>query len=48
VGTGFLSRKVKRPEGDADHLPPSGAEVNNEWSCTYPPPRVPSWRGQEP
>ena len=35
VGTGILSWGVKRPEGDADHLPPSGAEVNNDWNCTY-------------
>jgi hypothetical protein len=32
--TGTLFLRVKRPEREADHLPPSIAEVNNEWSYT--------------
>jgi len=30
-GTGALSPEVKRPEREADHLPPSNAEVKNVW-----------------
>ena len=29
---------VKRPVRAVDHLPVSGAEVKNEWSCTIIPP----------
>jgi hypothetical protein len=29
---GALSLGVKRPEREADHSPPSSAEVKNEWS----------------
>jgi hypothetical protein len=29
---------VKRPGGEADHSPPSSAEVKNEWSCISTPP----------
>ena len=25
---------VKRPGRDVDHVPPSSAEVKNEWRCT--------------
>jgi hypothetical protein len=32
-----LSLRVKRPGREADHLPPSGAEVKNEWSYTSTP-----------
>jgi hypothetical protein len=31
---GALSLAVKRPEREADHSPPSSAEVNNAWSYT--------------
>jgi hypothetical protein len=30
--------EAKRPERDADHSPPSVAEVKSEWSCTSAPP----------
>jgi hypothetical protein len=30
----LLPGGVKRPGSKVDHLPPSGAEVTNEWSCT--------------
>ena len=26
--------EVKQPELEADHLPPSSAEIQNMWSCT--------------
>jgi hypothetical protein len=29
---------IKRPEREADHSPPSTAEVKNEWSCSSTPP----------
>jgi hypothetical protein len=34
---------------EADHIPPSSAEVENEWSCISapPPPHMPLWHGQE-
>jgi hypothetical protein len=32
--TGAFSPGVKRPEHEADHLPPSSADVMNTWSCT--------------
>jgi hypothetical protein len=34
---GALSLVVKRPEIEANHSPPSSAEVNNAWSCTSTP-----------
>jgi hypothetical protein len=34
---GALSRGVKRPGREADHSPPSSAEVNNVWSYTSTP-----------
>jgi hypothetical protein len=37
MGTGALSLGVKRQGREADHLPPSSAEVKNEWSCTSTP-----------
>jgi len=33
------------PEGEADHLHPSGAEVRNEWSYPSYSPCKPSWHG---
>jgi hypothetical protein len=30
MGTGVLSRGVKRPRREADHSPPSGTDVKNE------------------
>jgi len=33
-----LSLGTKRPGLEADHSPPSSAEVNNAWSYTSPPP----------
>jgi hypothetical protein len=33
-----LSLGVKRPKHEADHSPPSSAEVKNEWSYTSNPP----------
>jgi hypothetical protein len=33
-----------RPGRDADHSPPSSAEVKNEWELYLLSPQVPSWR----
>jgi len=35
--TGALSPGVNRTGGEADHSPPSSAEVNNSWSYTSTP-----------
>jgi hypothetical protein len=35
---GTLSLGVKRPGLEADHSPPSSAEVKNAWSYTFTPP----------
>jgi hypothetical protein len=35
---GALSLGVKRPVREADHSPPSSAEVKNAWSYTSTPP----------
>jgi hypothetical protein len=35
---GALSLVVKRPRREADHSPPSSAEVKNAWSYTSTPP----------
>jgi hypothetical protein len=35
---GGLSLGVKRPGREADHSPPSSAEVKNAWSYTFTPP----------
>jgi hypothetical protein len=45
MGTGgpFLGAKA-RPGRDADHSPPSSAEVVNEELYPSPPPQVPTWR----
>jgi hypothetical protein len=37
MGTGALSLGEKRPGREADHSPPSSAEVNNAWSYTSTP-----------
>jgi hypothetical protein len=42
LGTGGLSPGVKLPEREADHSPPSSAEVKNVWSYT-PHPYTYSW-----
>jgi hypothetical protein len=42
-GYGALSPRVKRPRREADHLPPSNAEVQKEWSYTFTLPSPPSW-----
>jgi hypothetical protein len=35
---GVLSLGVKRPRCEADHSPPSSAEIRNAWSYTSTPP----------
>jgi hypothetical protein len=41
IGSGrLIPRGVKRPCREADHLPPSSAEVKNAWSYTSTPPYV--------
>jgi len=35
MGTEALTTGVNRPEHEADHSPPFGAEVKNEWSYTF-------------
>jgi hypothetical protein len=37
MGTGVLSLGVKRTGREADHSPPSSAEVNNAWRYTFTP-----------
>jgi hypothetical protein len=38
---GFFPLRAKRPEREADHLPPSSAEVKKRWSySSYPPIRL--------
>jgi hypothetical protein len=37
-GTGSFSLVVERPEREADHSPPSSAEINNAWRYTSSPP----------
>jgi hypothetical protein len=44
---GALSLGLKRPGREADHSPPSSAEVKNAWSYTSTPPNTPSWRGAQ-
>jgi hypothetical protein len=44
---GAFSLEVKRPEREADHSPPSSAEVK-EWLDLYLHfPSTPSWRGAQ-
>jgi hypothetical protein len=38
MGTGGSFPGVKRPGREADHSPPSSAEVKNSWSYTSTPP----------
>jgi hypothetical protein len=38
MGTRALSLGVKQPGREADHSPPSSAEIKNEWSYTSTPP----------
>jgi hypothetical protein len=38
---------VKGLGREADHSPPSSAEVKNAWSCTSTFPLMPSWRGAQ-
>ena len=38
---GIISSGLKRPGREDDHLPPSSAEVKNEWSYTSCPPLCP-------
>jgi len=38
--TGALSLGVKRPGREADHAPPSSAEVKNAWSYTSTNPKL--------
>jgi hypothetical protein len=40
MGTGALSPGVKRPGREADHSPPTSAEVNKTWIYTSTPPYV--------
>jgi len=35
-----LSLGVKQPGHEADHSPPSSAEIKNAWSCTSTPPYI--------
>jgi len=44
MGTGAPSLEVKRPGREADHSPPSNAEVKNAWSYTSTPTNTSSWR----
>jgi len=37
VGTGVIFSGVMRPEREADHSPPSSAEVKNAWRYTSTP-----------
>jgi hypothetical protein len=38
MGTGDLSPEVKRPGLEADHSPPTSAEVKKMWIYTSTPP----------
>jgi hypothetical protein len=40
VGTGDLSPGVKQPVREADHSPPTSAEVKKTWVYTSTPPYV--------
>jgi hypothetical protein len=47
MGTGALLVGVKRPRCEADHSPPSSAEIK-EWVAIYVhSPNTPSWRGAQ-
>jgi hypothetical protein len=43
MGAGNSFPRVKQPGCEADHSPPSSAEVKNAWSYTSTPPAT-SWR----
>jgi hypothetical protein len=40
MGTGVFSPGIKRPGHEADHSPPSSAEIKNEWSYSSAHPYV--------
>jgi hypothetical protein len=44
---GALSLGVKRPEPEADHSPPSSAEVKRMSGAITPLPNTPSWRAAQ-
>jgi hypothetical protein len=44
---GALSLGVKRPEREADHSPPSSAEVKERMELYLHCPNTPSWRGAQ-
>jgi len=44
---GAPSLCIKRPGREANHSPPSNAEVKNAWSFTSAPPSKPSSRGAQ-
>jgi hypothetical protein len=44
---GVLSVGVKRPEREADHSPPSSAEVKECMELYFQSPNTPSWRGAQ-
>ena len=46
MGTGVLYPEIKRPVRKVNHLPPSGAKVRNERSCTsFLPYAFAAWAG---
>jgi hypothetical protein len=44
---GALSLRVKRPGGEADHLPPTSAEVKECVELYFHSPNTPSWCGAQ-
>jgi len=44
---GFLSLGVKRPGREADHSPPSSAEVEERVEIHFHSPSTPSWRSAQ-
>jgi len=44
LGTGSFFRGVKRPRREADHPPPSSAEIKNAWTCTSTPHTIVTFR----
>jgi hypothetical protein len=44
---GVLSLRVKRPGREADHSPPSSAEVKEYVELYFHSPNTPSWRGAQ-
>jgi hypothetical protein len=42
-----LSLGIKQPGREADHLPPSSAEVNEWVELYFHSPNTPSWRGAQ-